>query len=874
MIKKLFAAAAAAAVFGGMCAAHAADLRFEPDGGGYFIYCNNNEFIRRSDLSDTSNPNPAYLMNNQNMTNGKYTLYFSHVNHTELPSAERPEDTADMKIDSFTPEQLEQYYMDDECGFDIETDVEFKAKTDTKIRFTAIGFEVQQPRNYYYTNQFIRYEDPWACLGAVADYMQRPIFDANGVEKFRPSDFEPFEIELNAGESAWLGKYIKNYAVVPWLKPVHLLADFEILYGCTDINIAALRASDTLGDRSAHSSNAAFARYFRDRQYKGVADTLPSVTADLEYSIDDTTKDGERLPVTLFNQYVPNGNEVTEWITHINPQGDKSVNRYAAESDMLRLEYFDPSKKLLFGSGIPKEERDSIWHFDVFHSDTKKFDPSLGVATEETFRPNYELDVFKSNSKSSGNFANYCVRTNYHLSVENRGTRERFFSYRAKTTAGIVVSVKDKDGKYIGENAVHKVYDTVARDEALACVRLPAGETTEFTVEVFLPINYVGGIKNSFEITDSEAVIEFPPDLKQGTVIDPDFTGRDFVKWERGELLRSEDGEAWTAVDVTPEVREIFEGNYGNFQIKYLGGRYCAMWYTFVPTPSYYAPWLKYKTEIYFFDDDFRLIGTADLGSYPWEIREAGGKLVVKADSVCESADGGVDWTESRYEGFNMPLDCGEGIILAPKTGGEMYLSPDGGENLYKIAYRADVKPPRYADVLGDLFFFAEGSDISFSRDGVEWVRVSAEERIETLSRVGDEIIVNRSKKIRIPDIPWYTNVILCGEVMQYDRQVRGHSYGVAVPLEMSMDKIGAEYRYDEKSGSVEIEYGGKELELSVGSNMLRTDGVKSFMSFGTSFENERVFIPAADVFEALGFECKYFEDSRCLVVNAPETSS
>ena len=63
--------------------ASAAELKFKPDGGGYFIYCNNNEYIRRSDLSDSSNPAPSYIMNNQNMTNGKYTIYFSHINHTE-----------------------------------------------------------------------------------------------------------------------------------------------------------------------------------------------------------------------------------------------------------------------------------------------------------------------------------------------------------------------------------------------------------------------------------------------------------------------------------------------------------------------------------------------------------------------------------------------------------------------------------------------------------------------------------------------------------------------------------------------------------------------------------------------------------------------
>ena len=53
---------------------NAPDLKFTPDGGGYYIYCNNNEFIRRRDLSDTSNPNPEYLMNKRKI----HTLFFTY----------------------------------------------------------------------------------------------------------------------------------------------------------------------------------------------------------------------------------------------------------------------------------------------------------------------------------------------------------------------------------------------------------------------------------------------------------------------------------------------------------------------------------------------------------------------------------------------------------------------------------------------------------------------------------------------------------------------------------------------------------------------------------------------------------------------------
>ena len=51
------------------CAAYAriepSALTFKPYGGGTFIYENNIESITREDLSDSSNPNPTYIMKNK-----------------------------------------------------------------------------------------------------------------------------------------------------------------------------------------------------------------------------------------------------------------------------------------------------------------------------------------------------------------------------------------------------------------------------------------------------------------------------------------------------------------------------------------------------------------------------------------------------------------------------------------------------------------------------------------------------------------------------------------------------------------------------------------------------------------------------------------
>ncbi len=866
-MRKLLKLAAACVIAAGAvsaaCFAETPELKFVPDGGGYYIYCNNNEFIRRSDLSDTSNPSPQYLMNNINMVNGRYTLYFSHMNHTELPVLETDADSADMDWSAVSEEELKKRYDVTECGFDIETDVEFKAKTDTKIRFTSIGFEVQQPLNYYYTNTLIRYENPWGCLSAVSDYMQRPIYELGGVTKYSPNSFEPIEVEIKAGEKLWLSRYIENYAAVPWLKPVHLLADFEILYGCTDINIAAMKSGKITGDRSMHSANAAHGKFYRDRQYKGVANTLPSVTAKLVYEIDDNVENGSRLPVKIVNRYTA-GNETDNWITHINPYDSRTIQRYTAESDMIELEYFDPSKKKLYGENVPQKDRDSIWRFDVSHSDAKRY--TVGSAPKAAeFVPNYELSVFKDNSKAGANLANYCVKTNYELTVKNSGDKTRYFNYAAKTTSGIVVSVKDEKGNYIGDFAVQKLYAAEQKEEVMACVELPPRTETRFTVEVFLPINYVGGIKNSFIISDTEAELEFPQDMKQRRVIDPNYTGRNFVKWEDGELKVSEDGELWRFVETEENVKSIFDGNSDNFTICAVGDYYAVMWDAFVPTPAYYTAYLKYKSEIFFLDKNFKLVKSLKTEGYPEEIRYAGGRYYIKAGKVYVTEDL-KNLSEWKYGELNPPIECGE-IMLATKRGGETYLSPDGGENFYRIAFRADVRPPRYVETLGGLFFWAEGKEIYLSHDGVEWTRIEASEKINTISAADGYFIVNSAEKIKIPAVPEYTLAAVDGEVVQYDKQVQNTSAGIKVPLEMSATQIGAEYTYDKADKTVEVRYNDTVLEMNIGSDRLTVNGKKSYMPQAVQFEHDRVFVPAETFFGVLGFECEYFEGAKTLVV-------
>ena len=94
-------------------------------------------------------------------------------------------------------------------------------------------------------------------------------------KKYLNAEFKETTITLKAGETYWLSQITPNYEEVSYLQPVHMLADFEIVKGCADINIAALKHTGILGDRSHHVESAAPGHYERERQYKGVADSLP-----------------------------------------------------------------------------------------------------------------------------------------------------------------------------------------------------------------------------------------------------------------------------------------------------------------------------------------------------------------------------------------------------------------------------------------------------------------------------------------------------------------------------------------------------------------------------------------------------------------------
>ncbi len=580
-----------------------ADLKFYPQGGGKFIYSNNEEAIWKRALSYTSNPTPSYIMNNDDLGKGKYSVFVSHVNHTETIGDEN---------------------VLTSLGFDIEVDVQIIANEDTVISLNAIGFDVMSAQVYKSPSGLYKEQSTWDLIQAWADYIQLPIYTVNIHRNYYPTKFEPVIIELKEGEQAWLSQYIANYKTIPYLKFMNIIADLEVVRGGIDLNVAALRHNGRLRDRSHHSPYAARAIYYRDKQYKGIAETLPKVNAELSYTIDDSVEDGSLLPVKVFNQYNKNGNTVQKWFTHINPQEDRWSKNTSAESDMLLLEYYDEEKLKYYSDSIPQKLRNSVWKFDVFHSDTKESPGGI---------PNYKLDVGVDNIGNGANLGNYAVVTSYKITITNDGSKKRYLNYSINANSGNVVFVRDSEGKLVYDYGIRKNGIGRKSEDVLACLELPANSTVTYYIEEVFPANYPGGMENSLTITDLPKQPNIDVTGESYSIIKEQYknTGKEFYKFDDKKLYFSQYGVIWNEQSLSHDASSIFEGFWSNYEILYLDGVYTARWFEYDAGPFYDEPAKKLCSKIHFFDQQFNLIKTHYYDDYPEKVFYENGKIITMA---------------------------------------------------------------------------------------------------------------------------------------------------------------------------------------------------------------------------------------------------
>lgn len=724
IIFMLFIIGASAVCF----ASEAPELVFTPQEGGKYIYSNNREFIFRSDLADNSNREPRYIMSNEDLKPDKYTLFASHVNHTE-----------------------ERGYWGELMGrgFDIELDVIFKAKENTVITVSALGFEVPDNVRFYIDGEEYTDERDWGCFSAWASYLGTEIGQLDSDISYPPVPFKPVTFEIKAGESRWLSEFIPNYREVPLWRPVHIISDFEIVSGSADVNVAAVRSTGSLGDRSRVSPSVAFGSFVPQYEMKGIAASKNQVDAYLSYTLDNSSQNA-RLPVTVFNQYAPSGKEVTTWFTNLNPTSDVWNKDNVAESCMLAFEYKDESKKKYYGKGVKESDKDSIWHFDTTHALATEYAKELGY-TKRNFVPNFEITKYVPEDYCNS-LGNYGVLQNYHLTLTNASYTDLWFNYQLNTAANNLIILRDENGKIFNGYPLTKGKSSKKELDTLTNIKIPAQQTVKFTLTVILTTNHVGGMENSFFISDSPSVVTSYKSNRIYNVKDNTYTGKEYLKWADGKLYASYNKKDWEEKPLNPKTAKIFDSVWNEIKLTRTDSGYIAnnVQYSGIP---YYLVRDMYR-DVWCFDENLNLISENKFGIYPTQSSGAFGKYYIKAGTNFISADG-ADW--AVFNG-NMNLPCyNYGKFAASMSGGEIVLS-ENGTDFYKVVY--EKEKPLYIDSLGDVYYYIKGKSIYVSADGLYWSKTESPVQINKIGRYDNDILVNDEIVLEMPALDFNASAV------------------------------------------------------------------------------------------------------------------
>ncbi|MBE7047599.1 MAG: copper amine oxidase N-terminal domain-containing protein [Ruminococcaceae bacterium] len=699
-------------------------ITFYKEGKGRFIYENNIESIRREDLSDKSNPQPKYIMKNKSLKPGKFSVFITNLNATGIKDESG-------KIT--------------EPGFDIEMDALFETDSYAKVKITALGFEVPEINTIYSNSQQEEYEETWSCMNAWADYLDMPIYQKDNFRRYMNIGFTEKEFSITNESRQWLSEFIDNYKTVPYLKPVNILLDFEVVSGVVDFNICALKSTGVLKDRSNHDYSAPEQPFTRDRQYKGIADTLPKVTAKIEYDVDYSDKDGDLVDMMVYNQYRRAGQRTEKWVTNLNPQNDPWSKEICAESDMIVLKLYDDEKLDMYGTGVGDLQKDRLWYFDVYHADNTEMGDDITGKEAKKYEPNQKLDRYTDNYLRACNLGNYGVRVCYDLIISN-GTREtRYFDYIQETGANNIVLVYDEKGNPMTDYAICKGNKPSGALDVMASIELPAGKKTRFTIETILPANNNGGTLNSFRISKQQTYAgpeyDSPYEMAKGRL---KWTGEEYYKFEKDKLYFSKDGKEYTEKTLSQSAKDIFgiEGN--NYKIVNTDSGYMAKWGEYDGAPAYFQAALDFYSKIYMFDEEFNLKDEVAFPKFPTRMSFSDGIYYVTAGDEYYST-GGMKWL--KLNTLNPPKKA-NGLSLTSTKYGYYFIKSDEMD-FTKLDF--EDKMPKYVMASADIFYYTDKEKIYVSKTGQYWDEIDAGEDILTIDIIGNEFVINGYKNIPVP---------------------------------------------------------------------------------------------------------------------------
>lgn len=770
------------------------DLVFKPAGGGKFIYCNNPEGITADDLADGENP--IYLMNNENLTPDKYVLYLTHFNLV----------TDSIDENTRVP------------GRNIYLNAVFTAVEDSVIVLNRTAFEIPDNTLLYKDGKRVRDEGSFSSLNGCADLMNETICTIKTEKVYKPSIQDKRIINIKKGDKIHLGDYIENYTSVPYPKHVFMAADMEIASGIIDIDVFA-SYSRFLATEPQEGY------YVYDKTQKGIADSLPRVETELEYTLDDTISDNTLLPVTVYNQYVPEGNTITEWVTNLNPLADMYTKRIVCESDLLPLSYRDPYKLSRYGENVPESERNDTYIFDPFHSDTSHFPGNDSGYTKENYIPNYPQSPDNDTISYSCNMGNYGVTTCYNLKVHNHSEKDRYFDYVATCTSDLIVKVTDKN-KNLLSPVISKGQSETQTTDTLASVFLPAGETTEFTIEVTLPVQNFGGPKQSFKISDekTEHIL-----LPASSYPIPD---REYVKPSESLIDYHDD-----------TVARQFRYKLDNYNFVKTDYGYAAYYHVSAAKPFYYAAWWKICGHLYLTDDELHILKKYDLGSPPTDMSYSGGRLYVK---TAKSGNFVIDSLSEpeKWEDGELPFESIRGNLVR-MNGSKVQISFDH-EKYFDVEFQSIQ--PDYPTKDGMYFKCRYDGNEYLSVDGIYWYE---------------------EPKLPFNDIlPSGHRVMINNTLLGFDRNTLVLNDRILVPMRFIFEKFNLSVDWNQEKQTATAYNDDTAISFKVNSNRININGKEKEMDVECINKDGRVLIPIRALSEELGYNVDWIHDYSLAVIS------
>ena len=216
----------------------------------------------------------------------------------------------------------------------------------------------------------------------------------------------------------------------------------------------------------------------------------------------------------------------------------------------------------------------------------------------ENYSPNYEITAEDNVNGYATNLGNYGVIYTYNISVTNNSSRTRYITYEPTTQSNIIVYTNGEEHAFTKDSS----YDF--KQDIMAAAELPVGETTEFSVNVILPVNYNGGIRNAFVIHDDEIKLDYDEILAKHKFYKeaPLLTGK----------LLSEYKEKLPKTTL-----EAFDGTLDNYELLDCGEFYALRWCIWDGSPnSMYGGWWLVQ-HLYILDSDFNVSGYHTFDSLP-----------------------------------------------------------------------------------------------------------------------------------------------------------------------------------------------------------------------------------------------------------------